>query len=154
MTGTPRVWAIATTCSSESTPGGLVNGEIRWATAAVRSPIASSSSNGCGRRARPSFRGAPQYSCWSERGGAAVAAGGRASAPGLRPFASGKVSRSQSSFRDAPKTAIQPVWQPGNTLLAGRGTNTWSLCELTATECAVPRGGGDVGFGVLKVGTI
>ena len=50
--------------------------------------------------------------------------------------------RPQSSFRGVPKTAIQPVRQPGKTLLAGSGTNTWLLWALTATECAVPRGGG------------
>ena len=53
MTGTPRRWAIATTSASVRTPGGLVKGEIRYATAAVRSVIASSSSKGCVRRARP-----------------------------------------------------------------------------------------------------
>ncbi|HZN53337.1 MAG TPA: hypothetical protein VFD81_22025 [Methylomirabilota bacterium] len=53
MTGTPRRCAIAITWSSGRTPGGLVNGEIKWATAAVRSVIASSSSKGWVRRARP-----------------------------------------------------------------------------------------------------
>src|SRR5262249_20212232 len=58
-----------------------------------------------------------------------------------------------SSCCGAPNTAIHPVWQPGKTLFAGNGTNTWLLLALTATECAVPRGAGNVGFGVLNVGT-
>ena len=39
-----------------------------------------------------------------------------------------------------PYTAMQPFKQSGTMLFAASGTNTWLLCGLTATECAVPAG--------------
>src|SRR5207249_4907476 len=89
-----------------------------------------------GRGTRDAARGATK-----RRHGAAVPPTGTLSRP-----------RRQSSS-GGPNTATQPLVQiEVGILFAGRGTNTWLLCGLTATECAVPRGAGEV-EGVLNVGT-
>src|SRR2546426_8022751 len=60
--------------------------------------------------------------------------------------------RSLYRYSDLPYTAIHPVKQSGKTLLAAKGTNTWLLSALAATECAVPAGWG-LGAGATTPGT-
>src|SRR5882757_885829 len=61
-----------------------------------------------------------------------------------------------SGFAAVPYTAMHPVRQLGNTLLAPSGTNTWLFLALAATEWAVLAAwvrGPVVTAGTLKVGT-
>src|SRR5262252_711225 len=52
-----------------------------------------------------------------------------------------------------PKTAMHPFRHEGKTLFAASGTNTWLLCGLAATECAVPAGNTFAFAATFSVGT-
>ena len=69
----------------------------------------------------------------------------RRARPAVLAAVTGPTRRARSlswSVSYLPYTAIHPVKQSGKTLLAPKGTNTWLVAALAATECAVAAGWG------------